>query len=126
MKGKVFTFLLLGSAAFAGSLRADAPSAAHTMRVDYYHTGKAGADEVFALDRVVVVEPLLWPGNPKRPLDDSGLGEYFFEVIDRSTQTPLYSRGFSTCSTPGSQHPPRAASTGRFKSRCAFPSRASR
>jgi hypothetical protein len=94
MKLRVFLVLLLGIAVASGA-RAEAPSTAHTMRVDYYHTGKAGADEVFALDRVVV-EPLPWPGNPKRPLDDTGLGEYFFEVVDRSTQIPLYSRGFST------------------------------
>ncbi|HEV7671763.1 MAG TPA: M64 family metallopeptidase [Thermoanaerobaculia bacterium] len=94
MKLRVFLFLLLGIAAVSLA-RAEAPSTALTMRVDYYHTGKAGADEVFALDRVVV-EPLPWAGNPKRPLDDTGLGEYFFEVIDRATQTPLYSRGFST------------------------------
>ena len=95
MKLKVFLFLLLGAAVLSGGARAAAPATAHTMRVDYYHTGAAGVDEVFALDRVVV-EPLPWPGNPKRPLDDTGLGEYFFEVVDRASQTPLYSRGFST------------------------------
>jgi hypothetical protein len=95
MKLRTSLYLLLGLVAASGGARAAAPSTAHTMRVDYYHTGKAGADEVFALDRVVV-EPLPWPGNPKRPLDDTGLGEYFFEVVDRATQTPLYSRGFST------------------------------
>lgn len=94
MKLRVSMLLLLSVESVSGA-RAEAPSAAHTMRVDYYHTGKAGADEVFALDRVVV-EPLPWAGNPKRPLDDTGLGEYFFEVVDRATQTPIYSRGFST------------------------------
>jgi hypothetical protein len=64
------------------------------MRVDYFHTGNA-AGEVFSLDRVVL-EPLPWPGNPKRLLDETNLGRYFFEVIDRGTNRVLYSRGFAS------------------------------
>jgi hypothetical protein len=71
--------------------RADA---ARTMRVDYYHTGTA-TEERFSLDRVVV-EPLEWPGNPARPIDDTNSGKYFFEVIDRATNRVLYSRGFAS------------------------------
>lgn len=60
------------------------PSAAdaqppRTLRLDYYHTGTA-TSEVFALDRLVV-EPAPWPGNPARPVDDTNLGKYLFEVI---------------------------------------------
>jgi hypothetical protein len=80
--------LVLG---FAATARAAAP---RTMRVDYFHTGNA-AGEVFSLDRVVL-EPLPWPGNPRRPLDDTNLGKYFFEVIDRQTNRVLYSRGFAS------------------------------
>jgi hypothetical protein len=65
-----------------------------TMRLDYFHTGDV-AGEVFAVDRIVV-EPLPWPGNPARPLDDSNRGKYFFEVIDRGTNRVVYSRGFSS------------------------------
>ena len=65
-----------------------------TMRLDYYHTGNT-TQELFALDRVVL-EPLPWPGNPRRPLDDLDLGAYFFEVADRATHKPLYSRGYSS------------------------------
>ena len=65
-----------------------------TMRLDYYHTGNA-TEERFSLDRVVV-EPLPWPGNLARPLDDTNLGKYFFEVIDRATNRVLYSRGFAS------------------------------
>jgi len=68
--------------------------AAQTMRVDFYHTGNA-KEERFALDRVVV-EPLQWPGNPSRPIDDTNRGKYFFEVIDQATSKVLYSRGFSS------------------------------
>ncbi|HTQ80282.1 MAG TPA: IgA Peptidase M64 [Thermoanaerobaculia bacterium] len=64
------------------------------MRLDYYHSGSA-SEERFSLDRVVL-EPLPWPGNPSRPLDDTNLGKYFFEVIDRATNRVLYSRGFAS------------------------------
>ncbi len=68
--------------------------AAETMRVDYYHTGNAG-EERFSIDRVVV-EPLPWAGNPSRPVDDTNLGKYFFEVLDAESGRALYSRGFSS------------------------------
>lgn len=73
---------------------ATAAAAPPTMRVDYYHTGNA-AEERFSLDRVVI-EPLAWPGNPNRPVDHTNLGKYLFEVIDRSTNRVLYSRGFAS------------------------------
>jgi hypothetical protein len=65
-----------------------------TMRLDYYHTGNA-KEERFSMDRVVL-EPLPWPGNPSRPIDDTNRGKYFFTVTDASTGTVLYSRGFSS------------------------------
>jgi hypothetical protein len=64
------------------------------MRVDYAHTGTA-TEEHFQLDRVVL-EPLAWPGNPSRAIDDTNLGKYFFEVVDPSTRRVLYSRGFAS------------------------------
>jgi hypothetical protein len=65
-----------------------------TMRVDYYHTGNA-TEERFSLDRIVV-EPLPWPGNPAKPLDDTNRGKYFFEVTDAATGQPIFSRGFAS------------------------------
>jgi hypothetical protein len=73
---------------------ADTSSAPRTLRVDYYHSGDA-TQEHFSLDRVVV-EPLPWPGNPARPVDDTNLGKYLFEVVDRQTNRVLYSRGFAS------------------------------
>src|SRR5918997_985835 len=73
---------------------AGARQAARTMRLDFYHTGNS-AEEVFSLDRVVV-EPLAWPGNPRRAVDDSNLGKYFFEVRDAKSGRVLYSRGFAS------------------------------
>jgi hypothetical protein len=69
-------------------------AAPRTMRLDYYHTGNA-SEERFALDRIVV-EPLEWPGNPARPIDDTNLGKYLFEVVDRASNAALYSRGFAS------------------------------
>jgi acetyl esterase/lipase len=73
---------------------ADAAEARRTMRVDYYHTGNS-TQEMFALDEVVI-EPLPWPGNPNRPIDDLNLGAYLFEVTDRASKKLLYSRGFAS------------------------------
>lgn len=71
-----------------------ARQATRTMRLDFYHTGTA-TEEVFSLDRAVV-EPLTWPGNPRRAVDDSNLGKYFFEVRDAKSDRVLYSRGFAS------------------------------
>src|SRR5215475_1108382 len=81
----VLVIFIAGGAAFA------APA---TMRLDYFHTGNA-AEEIFSLDRVVI-EPLAWPGNPHRPIDETNRGRYFFEVRDLGSQRLLYSRGFSS------------------------------
>lgn len=69
-------------------------AAPRTMRVDYYHTGNV-REEVFSLDRVVL-EPLEWPGNLARAIDDTNLGKYFFEIRDARTGALLYSRGFAS------------------------------
>jgi len=76
------------------SLAAGVSAVPRTMRVDYYHTGNV-SQESFSLDRVVL-EPLEWPGNPGRPIDDSNLGKYFFEVADRETHRVFFSRGFAS------------------------------
>jgi hypothetical protein len=73
---------------------AGARQTTRTMRLDFYHTGNA-SEEVFSLDRAVL-EPLPWPGNPRRALDDSNLGKYLFEVRDAKTGRVLYSRGFAS------------------------------
>jgi hypothetical protein len=63
-----------------------------TMRLDYYHTGNA-TQEIWSFDRVVI-EPLPWPGDMSKTLDDTNLGNYFFEVHDLASGKLLYSRGF--------------------------------
>jgi hypothetical protein len=77
------------AASLSGSL-----SAPRTKRVDYYHTGNSH-EEWFSLDRVVL-EPLEWPGNLNKAIDESQLGEYRFEVRERDSGKLVYSRGFNS------------------------------
>jgi hypothetical protein len=90
---------MIAAALLAASLLASAgadpaQAAPRTLRIDYYHSGNA-SQEHFSLDRLVL-EPGAWPGNPAHPVDDTNLGKYFFEVLDRQTNRVLYSRGFSS------------------------------
>jgi hypothetical protein len=62
-----------------------------TMRVDYYHTGTKGHEEM-SLDKVYKEGE--WPGSKTQLLDPLNLGEYFVKVTDLKTNTLLYSRGF--------------------------------
>ena len=64
-----------------------------TMRVDYFHTGDA-SHEQFALDGVAIEGA--WPGPLDRWVDESNLGKYFFQVLDRGTNRVVYSRGFAS------------------------------
>ena len=77
--------LLAASASFA---------VPQTMRLDYFHTGNS-KQEMFSLDRLVI-EPLPWPGDMSKAIDDTNLGKYFFEVRDQKTKRVLYSRGFAS------------------------------
>ena len=67
--------------------------AADTMRVDYFHSGGRGT-EMVALDHVL--NDGAWPGNRTRLVDDTNLGKYLFEVVDRDTNQVIYSRGFAS------------------------------
>src|SRR5271154_7116825 len=69
-------------------------AAPRTLRVDYYHTGNSH-EEWFSMDRVVL-EPLEWPGNLSKSIDESQLGNYLFEVRERGSGKLLYSRGFNS------------------------------
>ena len=91
----MITKSLISTALFALLfLHATVEAAAPSMRLDYYHTGNA-SQEMFSVDRVVV-EPLPWPGNPRKNIDETNLGKYLFEVRDRANNRLLYSRGFAS------------------------------
>ena len=57
-------------------LAAGAPP--RTFRVGYVHAGTA-SEERFALERLVL-EPLPWPGNPGRPIDDTDSGRVHAQI----------------------------------------------
>jgi hypothetical protein len=82
--------LLTVCAAAHGAAPATQPA---TLRVDLVHTGGRGL-EVFAIDRVVL-EPLPWPGNLARSIDETDTGAYRFEVREPGGRL-LYSRGYSS------------------------------
>ena len=88
MKNALFALLLAAAAAGA---QAAQPA---TMRLDYLHTGNA-LSESYAIERVVL-EPLPWPGDMDRTIDDTNRGVNKVEVVDIKTGKLLYSRGFST------------------------------
>jgi hypothetical protein len=69
-------------------------AAPRTMRVDYFHTGNS-KQQWFGLDRVVL-EPLEWPGNPGKSIDETGYGNYRFEVREQGSGKLVYSRGFNS------------------------------
>ncbi len=96
MRSRLPVALIALSALIALIAATPAPAAGppRTLRLDYFHTGSA-SEEIFSLDRLVV-EPLPWPGNPDRPIDDTNLGKYLFEVWEPETGELLYSRGFAS------------------------------
>jgi hypothetical protein len=85
---------VVSSSSGGSGQQANAVVVPHTMRVDYFHTGN-DKQESFSLDRVVI-EPLEWPGNLRKSIDDTQLGKYRFEVREQSGGKLLYSRGFSS------------------------------
>src|SRR6266851_682700 len=88
------TLLAMAISTLIPALAAETRAATSTMRLDYYHTGNA-SQEMFSIDRVVL-EPLPWPGNPRKNIDETNLGKYLFEVRDRANNRLLYSRGFAS------------------------------
>jgi hypothetical protein len=65
-----------------------------TLRVDYYHTGNSH-EQWFSLDRLVL-EPLEWPGNLNKSIDESLMGNYLLEVREQGSGKLVYSRGFNS------------------------------
>lgn len=89
-----FTSRLLASALLLAAAAAASAQQPSTVRVDYSHSGNALSDQ-YALERVLI-EPLPWPGDMKKPFDDTNRGQNRLEVADARTGDLLYSRDFST------------------------------
>ncbi len=64
-----------------------------TLRMDYQHSGTAKT-EVFSFQEWI--EEPFWGGSQVNLIDTFGYGQYQLQVLDKSTNKLLYSRGFST------------------------------
>jgi hypothetical protein len=84
------SLLLLTACAALALAQSGAP---RTMRLDYVHSGSA-SEESFAVDGVALEGA--WPGPLDRWIDETNLGKYYFQVIDRATNRLIYSRGFAS------------------------------
>lgn len=89
-----------------------------TMRVDYLHRGGPGG-EALTLDRVS--NDGAWPGSRTALIDDTGLGKYFFEVSDLSSNSVRYSRGFASIYGEWETTPEVRAVTRTFQESVRFP-----
>jgi hypothetical protein len=96
----------------------DATFTPDTMRIDYCYTGGPGI-EVVSLDRIVNDGP--WPGSRTHLLDDTNLGAYLVEVVDRSTNQVVYSRGFATLYGEWMGTPDARTTTRTFSASVRFP-----
>ena len=117
MTSRIFLALLPVLLASLAALPASAAEPA-TMRLDFSHTGGQGS-EIFAVDRIAI-EPLPWPGNPARTIDDTNLGKYRFEVRDTSGRV-LYSRGYASIYGEWVTTPEAAKSHRTFQESLRFP-----
>ncbi|UGQ45688.1 IgA Peptidase M64 [Massilia endophytica] len=90
----IITRARLAAAALLLACGAASATQPATMRLDYLHSGNA-LSESYAIERVVL-EPLPWPGDLDRAIDDTNRGVNKVEVVDIKSGKLLYTRGFST------------------------------
>jgi hypothetical protein len=100
--------------AFSTLLAADP----RTMRLDCFHGGTAN-EEQLSLDALALEGP--WPGRLDRAIDDTNLGKYYFEVLDRKTNRVLYSRGFASIFGEWQETPEAAEVRRQFHESLRFP-----
>jgi hypothetical protein len=89
-----------------------------TMRLDCFHGGTA-TEERISLDGLALEGP--WPGRLDRAIDDTNLGKYYFEVLDRATNRVLYSRGFASVFGEWRETPEAAEIRRQFHESLRFP-----
>jgi pimeloyl-ACP methyl ester carboxylesterase len=76
-----------------GNVQFDAYFQDKTMRLDYFHSGTA-QEEHFAIDRILADGK--WGGSKTILIDQLNLGSYQFDIMDKESDTLLYSRGFAS------------------------------
>ncbi len=64
-----------------------------TMRFDYYHSGNNLSEEYFFDE---LKEEPYWAGSKISLLDNTGLGNQMFKIIDKASGKEIYSRSFNT------------------------------
>ncbi len=89
----ITALIWLSLASISASKGFDADFTGATLRFDYFHSGTYDQEHI-GLDRLRLEKD--WAGSRTRLLDDTGLGKYFFELIDLESRRLLYSRGFSS------------------------------
>ena len=96
-----------------------------TMRLDYYHTGNA-TEERFSVDRVVRRAAAVARESGAADRHDQSR-QVLLRSGRRGHRNACCTRAASARSTASGRRPPkRRRSTGRFRSRCAFPRRTTR
>lgn len=120
MRAVAVLSLLVTASALHGAQPSPAPK---TMRVDYYHTGKA-TEETFALDRVVI-EPAPWGGVVDRAEDVLHYGSYGFDVREAASKRLIYSRGFASVYDEWATTEEATTTTRTFQESLRFPAPAS-
>jgi len=89
-----------------------------TLRLDYFHGGTA-TEEQISFDGLVLEGP--WAGRLDRTIDDTNLGRYYFEVLDRQTNRMLYSRGFASIFGEWQETPEAKETRRQFSESLRFP-----
>ena len=64
-----------------------------TLRFDYFHSGTANEEHI-SLDELRAEGD--WPGSRSQLVDELGLGNFLFEVVDPKDNRVVYSRGFDS------------------------------
>lgn len=89
----LFGIIVFALSAFSAEPKFEDLFTGKTLRFDYLHSGIA-TEEHISLDQVRLEGD--WPGSRTRLIDDTNLGKYLFEVVDRDTNRVIYSRGFAS------------------------------
>jgi len=89
-----------------------------TLRLDYFHGGTA-TEEQISFDGLVLEGP--WAGRLDHTIDDTNLGRYYFEVLDRQTNRMLYSRGFASIFGEWQETPEAKETRRQFSESLRFP-----
>lgn len=85
--------LVLILTSFSGAVEFDNYFTGQTFRFDYYHSGTAGEEHI-SFDQIRLEGS--WAGNCKNLLDSTNLGKYYFEIMDLTTTTVIFSQGFAS------------------------------